>query len=209
MELSPLRRRAAFGLIVVALVALGAYLLGPVAHGVGRPAPAGANSPSPSASAANSLPPPARSTANPGSSGPNIYQWLPFTQAGLAAAVSVAVRFGDSYGTFSYTQSTASYGGSLRAVTSPQLLAQIEAAYSTPGIAAARASAKQVSVGSAVIASLRAFGPSSLTFVVQVTQRITGLSGRSDVTTSYAVTLTGSGTSWQVSDVELASAGNS
>jgi hypothetical protein len=35
------------------------------------------------------------------------------------------------------------------------------------------------------------------------------MSGRSRGSTSYAVTVTGAGASWQVSDVELASAGDS
>jgi hypothetical protein len=64
-------------------------------------------------------------------------------------------------------------------------------------------------VGTATIGSIRAFGPSSLTFLVQVSQQLTGTTGRSQQSTVYAVTVTGSGTSWQVTDVELASAGNS
>ena len=72
-----------------------------------------------------------------------------------------------------------------------------------------RVSRKQVSTGTAAISSLRAFGPGSLTFIVAVTQRITDTRGPSQSTVDYAVTATGSGASWQVSDVELASAGNS
>jgi hypothetical protein len=119
------------------------------------------------------------------------------------------VRFGDAYGTFSYTQGASAYGAAMQPYTAPQLLAQIEAAYAAPGVAAARAGGKQVSAGSAVIESIRGFGPTSLTFVVQVTQLLTELSGRSQTSASYAVTVTGNGTSWQVSDIELASAGNS
>jgi hypothetical protein len=201
VELSPLQRRAAFGVLVLMLVALGVYLLGPVAHGAGRPA-----------SPERTTPPtrPSRSApASAAATGPNIYQWLPFTQAGLAAAASVVVRFGDAYGTFSYTQDASAYGAPMQPYTAPQLLAQIEAAYAAPGVAAARAGGKQVSAGSAAIESIRAFGSTSLTFVVQVTQRLTELSGRSQTSASYAVTVTGNGTSWLVSDIELASAGNS
>lgn len=201
MELSPLQRRAAFGLVVLVLAALGAYLLGPVAHGAGRPR-------SPERSTPPARPGQFASTA-PLAAGPNIYQWLPFTQAGLAAAASVVVRFGDAYGTFSYTQDASAYGAPMRPYTAPQLLAQIEAAYAAPGVAAARTGGKQVSAGSAVIESIRGFGATSLTFVVQVTQQLTDLSGRSQTAASYAVTVTGNGTSWQVSDIELASAGNS
>jgi hypothetical protein len=92
----------------------------------------------------------------------------------------------------------------MRAVTSGQLLAQIRGAFSTPGVASARVKARQLSVGGTAIEAIRAFGPTSLTFVVRITQRLTDLSGRSRGSTRYAVTVTGSGSSWQVSDVELA-----
>jgi hypothetical protein len=206
MDQSTLMRRTAFGVIVLVLVALGAYTLGPVAHGAGRPASQGRTSrPSDSRGAPAGSP----TASQPVQTGPDIYQWLPFTQAGLAAAASAVTRFGDAYGTFSYTESADSYAASLQAMTAPQLVTQIAAAYSTPGVASARTAGKQVSAGSAVIESLRAFGPTSLTFVVLVTQRLTQQSGRSQVATSYAVTVTGTGTNWQVSDVELAAAGNS
>ena len=72
-----------------------------------------------------------------------------------------------------------------------------------------RTSQQQVSTGAAVINSLRAFGPSSLTFVVTAGQRLVTRNGTSSGSTQYAVTVTGSGASWQVSDIELATAGNS
>jgi hypothetical protein len=202
MDFSPAVRRVIFGLIVCVLVGLGAYLIGPVAHGAG--------------SAAHHHSPPRRQavattqTATPPAPGqPDIYQWLPFTQAGLAAAASVVVTFGDAYGSFSYTQNAGAYIAPLASITSAQLVSQIEAAYSTPGVAAARLSGKQVAVATTTIGSIRAFGPSSLTFLVQVAQQLTDTTGRSQQSTVYAVTVTGSGANWQVSDVELASAGNS
>jgi hypothetical protein len=208
MESSPLIRRVTFGLIVLVLAGLGAYLIGPVAHG-------------------SSSPPPRRSVTTPGASptptlaaspqpsgpapagAPDIYQWLPFTPGGLAAAASIVQRFGDAYGTFSYTQSATSYVSQLVPLTSLQLADQIKAAYSLPGVAQARSSARQVSTGSAAIQSIRAFGPSSITFLVEVTEQLTATSGRSQQISDYAVTVTGSGSSWQVSDIELASVGNS
>ena len=59
-----------------------------------------------------------------------------------------------------------------------------------------------------MINSLRAFGPSSMTFVVTAGQRLVTANGTISGSTQYAVTVTGSGASWQVSDVELKSAGN-
>jgi hypothetical protein len=214
MDISPAVRRLIFGLIVCVLVGLGAYLLGPVARGAGRPAsnhttPPARASTAQASTAQASTAQGAPATAPVAAGRPDIYQWLPFTQAGLAAATSVVVRFGDAYGSYSYTQTAAAYTALLAPITSPQLVSQIEAAYSAPGVAALRVGGKQVAVGTATIASIRAFGPSSLTFLVQVAQQLTDTSGGSQHSTVYAVTVAGSGTSWQVTDVELASAGNS
>jgi hypothetical protein len=203
MDISPTYRRLIFGLIVAVLVALGAYLLGPVAHGAGR-----SGTPREPAALAPTSAPVTRPTAAPPTGQPDIYQWLPFTPGGLAAAASVVIRFGNAYGSFTYTQDAAAYVAPLVPIASAQLVGQIEAAYASPGVAAARASGKQVAVGTATIGSIRAFGPSSLTFLVQVTQQLTETTGRSHNTSVYAVTVTGTGTTWQVTDVELASAGN-
>ena len=205
MDSSPAWRRVVFALVVCVLVALGAYLLGPVAHGGSRPRIQAGTAAAPAPSATPSGP--ATTSSLPGQ--PDIYQWLPFTQQGLAAAASVVVRFGDAYGTYSYTQNAAAYAAPLAPITSGQLVGQIEAAYSAPGVAAVRVSGKQVAIGRATIASIRAFGPSSLTFLLQVDQQLAGSTGRSQRSSVYAVTVTGTGTSWQVTDVELASAGNS
>jgi hypothetical protein len=202
MDLSPAARRLVFGLIVCVLVGLGAYLIGPAALGVrGAARNSGPSRPTAVQNASGVA-------SAPASGRPDIYQWLPFTPAGLAAAAAVVVKFGDAYGSYSYTENAATYLAPIVPITSAQLVSQIAAAYSTPGLAAARLSGKQVAVGTATIGSIRGFGPSSLTFLIQVSQQLTGTSGRSQQSTVYAVTVTGSGTSWQVTDVELASAGN-
>jgi hypothetical protein len=118
-------------------------------------------------------------------------------------------RFGAAYGTYSYAESASAYGVSLRPVTSASLVEQIEAAYAAPGVASARSGSKQVTVGTATIDSISAFGPTSLTFYLQITQRVTATTGTSEQSTRYSVTVTGGGTSWQVTDVELATVGNS
>jgi hypothetical protein len=202
MDASPAARRIAFAVIVCAFAALGAYVLGPLDHR------GGTSGGKPAAVSPVRAPVRAQSSARAGAPA-SIYQWLPFTQAGLNAAAKTVVRFGDAYGTYSYTESGAAYVAPLQSVASVQLVGQIEAAYEAPGVAAARQNEKQVSVGTTTIGSIRAFGPGSLTFVVLVAQRITTAAGPSQQTTNYAVTVTGSGTGWQVSDVELASAGNS
>jgi hypothetical protein len=203
MDDSPALRRFAFAVIVIVLAALGAYLLGPVIDRSGTAA-GGAKSPA--------RPRPSPTTATPrvsvSSAKPDIYQWLPFTQTELAAAVATVVRFGDSYGSYSYTEDATDYAAPMRALVSAQLLGQIEAAFAAPGVAATRQSEKQVAVGTATIDAIRTFGPGSLTFVVQVAQQLTGSAGSTEQSTDYAVTVTGISAAWQVTDVELAAAGN-
>jgi hypothetical protein len=211
MDISPVWRKVCFAVIVCALAGLGAYLLSPAAHGAGssgpgHPATSGTGAPRPTASPGGAGG--GGAASQPGAGGTDIYQWLPFTQQGLAAAAADVVRFGDAYGTYSYTESAGSYIATLQPVASQQLTQQIEAAFTAPGVAAARTSGKQVAVGTATIESIRAFGPTSLTFIVQVSQQLTDTTGRSQLTTVYAVTLTGTGTNWQASSIELASAGN-
>jgi hypothetical protein len=217
MDLSPAQRRLTFGLIVLVLIGLAVWLLGSAVRGTGaapsRPLQHTSSRPAPSASSPAS-PAQGESTPVQGSSpaaggAPDIYQWLPFTQSGLAAATSVAHRFCVAYGTFSYAENATAYMAPLNRLSSAALAGQIDAAYSLPGVAAVRSKTRQVSAGSAVIESIRAFGPGSITFVVDITERQTSTSGATDVTSSYAITLTGTGTSWQVTDIELADLGNS
>ncbi len=211
MDSSPVWRRVTFAVIVCVLVALGAYLLGPLAHrqGQGSHRPGAAASPRSSVPPPEASTPPAASTPPPAAGQPDIYQWLPFTSAGLSAAAAIATRFGTAYGTYSYTLSATAYAASLQPVTSPSLLGQIEAAYAAPGVAAARAGSKQVAAGIATIDAISAFGPTSLTFLVQIAQQITAFSGSSHTSTRYSVTVTGNGSSWLVTSVELATVGNS
>ena len=81
-------------------------------------------------------------------------------------------------------------------------------AYATPGVAGPRLGRSRSPPGTSSISALRAFGSGSITFIVTIHQKITGTEGVSRSTAQYAVTVTGSGGSWQVSDIELASAGN-
>jgi hypothetical protein len=139
----------------------------------------------------------------------DIYSWLPFTQQDLADAASVTVRFCVDYNTYAYTEDAAAYVGAMNGLITGQLATTLQAVYSTPGVARLRTDQKQVSTGTAVIHSLRAFGPSSLTFIVNTEQHLVSSRGTSNGSTQYAVTVTGAGTSWRVNDIQLASAGNS
>jgi hypothetical protein len=231
MDLSPGQRRAAFAVIVVALAALGAFVLVPrlapgrppgataaVAGGAqaarssgparspvplpGAPAPIPSAAPVPSAGAPG---PPAGAPAAP----VNIYRWLPFSQAGLAAAASVVLRFAADFATYSAAESAAAYVRRMSGLVTPELAATLARGYATPGLAQQRRQQGQSATGTGRITALRAFGSSSITFLVTVEQKVTDRHGTRASATGYAVTVTGAGTAWQVSDIELASAGNS
>ncbi len=149
-------------------------------------------------------------TASPASTGGvDIYSWLPFTQQGLAAAAGVTVKFLVAYNTYSYTESPADYVGAMNGLITGPLATTLKGLYATPGVAKVRTAQKQVSTGTAVINSLRSFGPSSLTFVVTGTQHLVTSKGASNGSEQYAVTVTGSGSSWQVDNIELSDVGQS
>lgn len=214
MELSPRQRTAVFIGVVIALAALGYYLVVPAvthSHGSAHAAASPASTPSAAATTTEQTQAaaPTIQASAAAAGGPDIYAWLPFTQQNLAAAAAVTVRFTVDYNSYTYTESATAYVGAMGDLVTGQLAGTLRAVYQTPGVAKLRTSQKQVSTGTAVINSLRAFGPSSMTFVVTAGQRLATSNGTSNASTQYAVTVTGSGSSWQVSDIELQSAGNS
>jgi hypothetical protein len=217
MELSPAQRKLAFAVIVLVLAGLGAFLLWPASQPARGQAVDGsgptARASSPAASAAGA--PAAGSPAAPAGTAVNIYRWLPFSQSDLATAAGVVRRFCTGYATWSYTESPASYAARMRGLVTPALAATLARGFATPGIAQLRTQQKQTASGSGAITALRAFGPSSLIFLVTVTQktyssRAAGGTPTASLTSSdYAITIAQSGTGWQVNDIQLASAGNS
>jgi hypothetical protein len=220
VDLSPAQQKAVFVLVVVVLAALGYWLILPkLSHSGGQAAAstssASTSSAAASAPASTSAPgstetPASTVTAPPPAAGNvNIYSWLPFTQQGLAEAASVTLKFAVDYNTFTYTETPAAYVAKMGGLITGSLATTLRASYATPGVAALRSSTKQVSTGTAAINSLRSFGPASLTFIVTTRQRLVSSNGTTNGSTQYAVTVTGSGMSWQVDDIELASAGNS
>jgi hypothetical protein len=210
VDLSPGQQKAVFALVVVVLAALGYWLIVPRvshSHGQARPSPTPAPTesvPSPPASVPSTV------TTTPASAGGvDIYSWLPFTQQGLAAAAAVTDKFLVDYNTYSYTESAAAYVARMNGLITDQEATTLKGLYATPGVAKIRISQKQNSTGTAAITALRTFGPSSLTFIATGTQHLTTSKGTSNGSAQYAITVTGSGTSWQVSDIELSSVGQS
>lgn len=210
MDLSPGQQKAVFALVVVVLAALGYWLIVPrVSHSNAQAQP----SPTPSPTASVPSPPasaPTAVTTTPAPAGSvDIYSWLPFTQQGLAAAAAVTQKFLVDYNTYSYTESAADYVARMNGLITTQEATTLKGLYATPGVAKIRTDQKQVSTGTAAITALRTFGPSSLTFIATGTQHLATGKGSSSGSAQYAVTVTGSGTSWQVSDIELSSVGQS
>ena len=210
MDLSPGQQKAVFALVVVVLAALGYWLIVPrVSHSNAQAQP----SPTPSPTASVPSPPasvPTAVTTTPAPvGGVDIYSWLPFTQQGLAAAAAVTQKFLVDYNTYSYTESAADYVARMNGLITTQEATTLKGLYATPGVAKIRIDQKQKSTGTAAITALRTFGPSSLTFIATGTQHLATAKGTSSGSAQYAVTVTGSGTSWQVSDIELSSVGQS
>ena len=210
MDLSPGQQKAVFALVVVVLAALGYWLIVPrMSHSNGQAQP----SPTPSPTESVPSPPasvPTAVTVTPApAGGVDIYSWLPFTQQGLAAAAAVTEKFLVDYNTYSYTESAADYVARMNGLITTQEATTLRGLYATPGVAKIRIDQKQKSTGTAAITALRSFGPSSLTFIATGTQHLATAKGTSNGSAQYAVTVTGSGTSWQVSDIELSSVGQS
>ena len=211
MDLTSAQRRMAFIVIVLALAGLGAFLLWP------RPSPAASGATAhPATSAPAPVPSSPAAPASPVPSGPgvNIYQLLPFSQADLTQAAGVVRRFCSDYATYSYTESAGSYVGRMRSLVTSELAATLAQDYATAGVAQTRTQQKQTATGSCAITALRAFGASSLTFLVTLSQKTssTPQSGKTTAHTAsggYAITIARSGSGWQVNDIQLASAGNS
>jgi len=216
VDLSPAQQKAVFVLVVVVLAALGYWLLLPkLTHAASHPqaATSPSASPTPTGPAASGSSGPAQvppaATVSPTAAGSvNIYSWLPFTEQDLAAAAAVTVRFGVDYNTYTYTESPQAYVAAMNGLITGPMATKLQASYSTPGVAQLRKGQQQVSTGTATIISLRAFGTSSLTFVVTAGQHLVSSGKTSNGSAQYAITVVGSGTSWQVNDIELASAGN-
>ena len=210
MDLSPGQQKAVFALVVVVLAALGYWLIVPrVSHSNAQAQP----SPTPSPSASVPSPPasvPTAVTTTPASAGGvDIYSWLPFTRQGLAAAAAVTQKFLVDYNTYSYTESAADYVARMNGLITTQEATTLKGLYATPGVAKIRTDQKQVSTGTAAITALRTFGPSSLTFIATGTQHLVTAKGTSNGSAQYAITVTASGASWQVNDIQLSTVGQS
>jgi hypothetical protein len=220
MEPSSGQQRLLFVVVVLVLAGLGVYLISARTHNgtaATPPASVSATESAPATSPASQAPasqapattPASAPTSVPAGNGrADIYQWLPFSQQDLTEAARTTVAFAADYETYSYTETAAAYAGKMATLVTGELAATLKNAYDTPGVAAQRTAQKQVSTGSGGIASIRSFGPGSITFVVNIAQQLATTQGTSTKTTQYAVTVVSAAGGWQVNDIELAGAGN-
>jgi hypothetical protein len=202
MELSTGQQRLLFVVVVLALGGLGILLLGS-RHRTAPPPPA-----HPSASVAPATSTPAAAPATTTGGGVDIYQWLPFTQQDLTAASRATVAFAGDYENWSYTEPAQAYIAKMNGLVTTSLAASLQNSYATPGVAALRSTQKQISTSSGGIASIQSFGTGSITFVVNIAQRLATTSGTTNSSKQYAVTVVSNASGWQVNDVEFAGAGN-
>ena len=218
MDLTTGRQRLLFVVIVIALVALGIFVIEGRSHGT-TAASAGTPTPTPSASAtagsatassaASTTPPataPSATTPSAGGGGANIYQWLPFTQADLTAAAKTTLAFAKDYVTWNSKESKAAYGAKMAGLVTAQEDATLEYDFAT----AARGAGNAVSTGSGTINSISSFGanPASITFTVDIAQQVVPTQGANAGPSQYSVTVELTGAAWQVNNIELVSVGN-
>lgn len=222
MNLSPGQQRGLFVVIVIVLAGFGIYIVttgdrpasmpsgqsASAKPAAGAPSAAPA-SPSGALSGTGTEPPPEGSTSAKGKA--NIYSWLPFSQSDLTSAAHATLTFATDYGTWDYTESPGAYIGKMNGVVTGQMANTLKASYGSPQAASQRIKNKQRSQGSGGIAQIRSFssGTRSITFLVNVAQKLTSTQGTQTSTTQYAVTCVPGPGSWEVNDIEYASAGNS
>jgi hypothetical protein len=134
---------------------------------------------------------------------------LPFPPIRLQAAAGLAGRFTAAWDSWSWRQSPAAWLTRLRPMAAASLEPALAQAAGTRGVLAQRAAARQTATATVTALVIRDLTPGSVTVTATATQVISGISGTSRASASYAVTLTAAGTGWLVWDIEPAAAGNS
>ena len=168
MDLTSAQRKLVFAGVVLVLAALGAFLIIPATlgrssstgHGraVGLSTPLSGTSPSPGPASQPATAPGGLGSPPPPGTGPDIYAWLPFSQAGLTAAVDLVHKFAAAYASYTYTQSPASYERQIGGLVTTQLAAVLARGFATPGVAQIRTQQKQIATGTGRITAIRGFG---------------------------------------------------
>jgi hypothetical protein len=133
---------------------------------------------------------------------------LPISQASLATATQLAVRFAAAYASYAYNQPVASYLAALHSMTTTGLYQALVRSVTTLGLQQQRTRDHLIITSQAQSQAIRDIEPGSLITVVHLSQNITSLSGHSHATAAYAITIISHDSGWLVYDIEPANAGN-
>jgi hypothetical protein len=138
---------------------------------------------------------------------------LPFTPRQISQAAALATTFAAAYASHRYDEPPTAYLNRLAPMIDPQLRPIIERAATDPATLNQRRRLQQITTAQAHPDGIRTLGPTSITFLVTVTEHVaTAHANRTD-TSPYALTLTPTGNGadrdgWRVYAIELASTGN-
>ncbi|MFC7326784.1 hypothetical protein [Marinactinospora rubrisoli] len=203
-------QRLVFGILVVALVALGIYLSVDGFRGDEEPEQQPGQ-----ASGDTSAADPAQPDAAPPSPLPtadaadmNVMDWFPFSEEEFRAAASVAQRFGAAYGTIDYTRSPETYYDSLAAFTTEDYARTVERSSGAGALWGEMAEQEAVAQGRANVESVRNFDAESIVFVVRTQSIVEGGDAADSDLGDFAVTMVRESGEWRVFDFQPADAGN-
>lgn len=155
-------------------------------------------------------------TSTPASADGEAQRLLPFTPGQISQAADLAVRFAAAYASHRYDETPSAYLARLTPMLSPQLRPVIERAATDPATLTQRRRLQQITTAQARPEAIRALGPTSIIFLITVTEHVaTAHANRTDAS-HYALTLTHTdpsdsgdgGDGWRVYAIELASTGN-
>ncbi|GAB2841708.1 hypothetical protein GCM10027176_51930 [Actinoallomurus bryophytorum] len=146
---------------------------------------------------------------------------LPFTPTQISQAAALAARFTTAYASHRYGEPPSVYLARLTPMMSPQLRPVIERAATDPVALTQRRRLQEITTAQARTTAIRALGPTSITFLVHVTQNVAIAHANRADTSHYALTLNlthatdpdpgdgdADGEKWKVYALELASTGN-
>jgi hypothetical protein len=133
---------------------------------------------------------------------------LPFTPSQISDAANLATTFAATYTSHRHDETPSAYLTRLTPMISPQLRPIIERAANDPATLNQRRRLQQITTAQAHPEAIRALGPSSITFLITVTEHVATAHANRNDTLHYALTLTQTGGEWQVYAIELAATGN-
>jgi hypothetical protein len=133
---------------------------------------------------------------------------LPFDQAQIADAATLATRFTTAYASYRYDEPPDAYLARLAPMMSTQLRPQIARAATDPTITTQRLRHHETATAGARIEAIRTLGPTSITFLVAATSQITTDHTTRHETSHYALTCIHTPSGWLAYTIDLATIGD-